>query len=80
MDEIEAGKTAFKALVADLLDGVEIVIPTRATQDNFLISLSKNGNRAFLTVSEDDLIDLPDEPQIVDEVQAEIKTALAKLG
>lgn len=80
MDELEAGKAAFLKLLADVAPGAQAVIPSAATQDNFLIAVSTAAGRAFLTVAEDDLIDLVDDPDIVAEVRARIGEAVAKIG
>jgi hypothetical protein len=76
LDEIEAGKAAFMELVADIAPDATAVIPTRATSDNFLIALNRAGRRVFITVSEDDLIDLAGEPDVIAEVRERIEEAL----
>jgi hypothetical protein len=45
----------------------------------FLISLTKGSNRKFITVSEDDIIDLPHEASIRMKVTKTIKDAIAAL-
>jgi len=80
LEEIEAGKAAFMSLLAALDPEVTAVIPTRATQDNFLISLSKAGKRTFVTLAEDDLIDLDGEADIIAEVRKHLQEALESLG
>ena len=59
MDEWEEGKQKFLELVHEINGTVEVVIPTKPTNSMFLISLTKGPNRKFITVSEDDIIDLP---------------------
>jgi len=78
-DELEAGKTALLALIASLDDRVQVVIPVRATNDRFLISLSKDGAREFISIAEDDLLDLEQEPMIRREVEATVRAGLGKL-
>lgn len=80
MDDVEAGKAAFLRLLAEVAPGARAVIPSAATQDNFLIAVSTAGGRAFLTVPEDDLIDMADDDAIADAVRARIEEALAKIG
>lgn len=75
-DEIEAGKAAFQAMVAGIDPGITVVIPTRATQDRFLISLTRAGRRVFVTVAEDDLIDLPEDPDVARDVRRQVDEAL----
>jgi len=76
-DEIEAGKAAFNALLAEVDPEASAVIPTRASDDRFLIALTSGGRRVFLTVSEDDLIDLPEDTAVADEVRTRVREALA---
>lgn len=76
MDDIEAGKAAFLKLLAEVAPDATAVIPTRATSDNFLIALNLAGRRVFITVSEDDMIDLADQPDIIGEVRERIEEAL----
>jgi hypothetical protein len=45
----------------------------------FLISLTKGPNRKFITVPEDDIIDLPHEASIRTKVTKTIKDAIAAL-
>lgn len=75
-NEVEAGKDAFRAMVAEIDPAITIVIPTRATQDKFLISLTRGGKRVFVTVAEDDLIDLPEVPEVARDVRRQIGEAL----
>jgi len=75
-DEIQAGKVAFQAMLAGIDPEIVIVIPTRATQDKFLISLTRAGKRVFVTVAEDDLIDLPNVPDVARDVREMVEEAL----
>ena len=76
MDEVEAGKAAFLALLADVDPEVTAVIPTRASSDQFLIALNRAGKRVFVTVSEDDMIDLAEAPDVSAEVRDRVARAL----
>jgi len=80
VDEIQAGKEAFLELLAQADPAVQAVIPSRATQDNFLISLTGPKGRVMITLSEDDLIDLAEDDDIMAEVQAQIDEALSGMG
>ena len=60
MDEFEEGKQKFLELVTALDGTVEVVIPTTPSQSLFKISLSKGANRTYITVHEDDILDLPE--------------------
>ncbi|MFQ5508705.1 MAG: hypothetical protein ACE5FN_05115 [Leptospirillia bacterium] len=76
MDEIEAGKAAFIKLLAEIDPEATAVIPSRATADNFLISLTTPTKRVFITLAEDDLIDLAEDDDIVAEVREKMVEAL----
>ncbi len=60
MDEFEEGKQKFLEIVTALDGTVEVVIPTTPSQSLFKISLSKGANRTYITVHEDDILDLPE--------------------
>ena len=79
MDEIETGKQKFLDLVRGVDSGVQVVIPVTPSNSMFLISLTKGPNRKFITVSEDDVIDLPNEADILAKVTKVIKDAVAAL-
>ncbi|MBI3804321.1 MAG: hypothetical protein HY282_11235 [Nitrospirae bacterium] len=76
MDEIEAGRAKFFEVLKKIDPKVEGVIPTRSTNNNFLISLTKGKARKFITVTEDDLIDMVDDELIREGVEAQIEEAL----
>lgn len=80
VDDVEAGKSAFLKLVAQVDASLSVVIPSAATQDNFLIALSNDNGRAMLMVAEDDLLDLVDDEDIVDEVRAKVVEAANKIN
>jgi len=80
MDEVEAGKSAFLELVAQVDSSLSAVIPSAATQDNFWIALSNDNGRAMLMVAEDDLIDLVDDEDIVAEVRVKVVEAADKIN
>lgn len=79
MDEWEEGKQKFLEVVRGLNGAVEVVIPTKPTNSMFLISLTKGPNRKFITVSEDDIIDLPSEAGICAKVTKTLQDAIAAL-
>lgn len=79
MDEWEEGKLKFLEVVKGIDQGVEVVIPTKPTNSMFLISLTKGANRKFITVSEDDVIDLPTEAGIRTKVTKTLQDAVATL-
>ncbi|MBI4001090.1 MAG: hypothetical protein HY348_04825 [Nitrospira defluvii] len=79
MDEWEEGKQKFLEVVQGISGAVEVVIPTKPTNSMFLISLTKGPNRKFITVSEDDIIDLPSEAGIRAKVTKTLQDAIAAL-
>ena len=78
-DEVETGKAALLELIAQLDADVQVVIPVRATNDRFLISLSKDGAREFISIAEDDLLDFEQEPSVRREVEETVRAGLSKL-
>ncbi|MDP9131734.1 MAG: hypothetical protein M3M98_01200 [Nitrospirota bacterium] len=79
MDEWEEGKLKFLEVVQGIDGAVEVVIPTKPTNSMFLISLTKGPNRKFITVSEDDIIDIPSEAGICAKVTKTVHDAIAAL-
>lgn len=79
MDEIETGKQKFLEVVRGVDSAVQVVIPVTPSNSMFLISLTKGPNRKFITVSEDDVIDLPNESDILAKVTKVVKDAIATL-
>jgi len=80
MDEIEEGKQRFLEVVKGVDPAVQVVIPVTASNSMFLISLTKGPNRKFITVPEDDIIDLPNESDIRIKVTKTVKDAVAALS
>lgn len=78
-EEFEEGKQKFLEVVKGVDGAVLVVIPTKPTNSMFLISLTKGPNRKFLTISEDDILDLPNEAGIVAKVTKTVKEAVAAL-
>jgi hypothetical protein len=79
MDEMEAGKQKFLDLVRNTDSAVQVVIPVTPSNSVFLISVTKGSNRKFITISEDDIIDLPNEADIVAKVEKVVREAVASL-
>ncbi len=79
MSEYEEGKQEFLKMVKGVDPSVEVVIPVTPSNSMFLISLTKGGNRKFITVSEDDLIDLPDQDDIRTKVTKVVRDAIGAL-
>ena len=79
MEEFDEGKQKFVQVVKSLDPSVEVVIPVTPSRGMFLISLTKSGQRKFLTVSEEDILDLPEDAGILKKVTSEIQNALAPI-
>ena len=79
MEEWEDGKQKLLEIVREVNQVVEVVIPTKPTNSMFLISLTKGPNRKFITLSEDDIIDLPSEARIRAKVTKTLQDAIASL-
>ena len=79
MDELEAGKQKFLEMVKEIDSVVEVVIPTTPSNSLFLISLTKGSNRKFITVPEDDILDLPNEQDIATKTVTMLKEAIGSL-
>ena len=79
MDELEEGKQKFLDIVRQIDPGVEVVIPATPSNNVFLISLTKGPNRKFITVAEDDILDLPQEEDILQKTTLLLKEAIAEL-
>lgn len=79
MDELEAGKKKFLEIVNSIDPSVDVVIPTTPSNNIFLISLTKGKNRKFITVQEDDILDLPHETDIVNKTTTELQKSIGEL-
>ncbi|MDE3018901.1 MAG: hypothetical protein KGO52_02545 [Nitrospirota bacterium] len=79
MDELEAGKQKFLGMVKEIDGAVQVVIPVTPSNSMFLISLTKGANRKFITVPEDDILDLPNEADILAKVTKVLRDAIAAL-
>ncbi len=79
MDELEAGKRKFLDLVKEIDAAVQVVIPVAPSNSMFLISLTKGPNRKFITIPEDDIIDLPNDAGILAKVTKVVTDAMAAL-
>ena len=79
MDDLEESKRTFLEFVAAFDPAVDVVIPTTPSQSLFKISFSKGGNRKFITIHEDDILDLPEEPSVQDKTKALIRETIEAL-
>lgn len=79
MSEWDEGKQEFQELVRRIDSAVQVVIPTTPSNSLFLISLTKGANRKFVTIPEDDILDLPHEEDIRAKVEKMVKDAVNAL-
>ncbi len=79
MEEFEDGKAKLLEVTRDIDADVAVVIPTVPSNGGFLISLTKGANRKFLTVPEDDVLDLPSEADVLSKTTAVLREAIAGL-
>ena len=73
------GMQKFLEIVKVTDAAVQVVIPVTPSNSMFLISLTKGPNRKFITISEDDIIDLPNEASILAKVTKTVRDAVAAL-
>jgi hypothetical protein len=78
-DEFAPAKERFISLVHEIDSDVTVVIPERSTQDAFRISLTRGGNRRFMTVSEDDMLDLVEDEHAAMKLHAKLRQEIAAL-
>ena len=76
MGEFDGGKEKFLQLVKNIDPAVEVVMPVTPSRGIFLISFTKAGQRKFLTVSEDDILDLPEDADILKKVTGEVQGSI----
>lgn len=79
MDEMEEGRQKFLDVVRGIDGAVQVVIPVSPSNSLFLISLTKGANRKFMTVPEDDIMDLPHDASIEAKVAKMVRDAIASL-
>lgn len=79
MNEVEIGKQKFAEIVKLIDPAVSVVIPVTPSNSLFLISLAKDRARKFITVSEDDIIDLVSDDLIRNEVEDRVRQTVADL-
>lgn len=79
MDEVQAGREKFIEMVKNIDPNVQCVIPVRSTNNNFLISLSKDKARKFITITEDDIVDIVDDELINQDVESQLRDAIKEM-
>jgi hypothetical protein len=78
-DEFTPAKQRFVDLVHEIDPDVVVVIPERSTQDAFRISLTLGSNRRFVTISEDELLDLIEDERAAAKMHAMLRGEIAGL-
>ena len=79
MDEMDEGKKKFLEVVGEMDAAVQVVIPVTPSNSLFLISLTKGQNRKFITLPEDDILDLPNDAGILAKVTKTVRDAVVTL-
>jgi hypothetical protein len=79
-EDFEPGKAKFLELVKSIDAAVEVVIPVTPSRGSFLISLTKGKVRKFISVNEDDIIDLTQDAEILRKVTEEVQSAIASFS
>ena len=79
-DEFDDGKKKFLEVVKSIDGAVEVVMPVTPSRGNFLISLTKGKARKFISIAEDDIVDLPNDEGIQKKVTGELQTAITELS
>jgi hypothetical protein len=79
-DEFDDGKKKFLEVVKSIDGAVEVVMPVTPSRGNFLIALTKGKARKFISIAEDDIVDLPDDEGIQKKVTGELQTAITELS
>ena len=59
--EVKVGIERFREACEQILPGIQIVVPSRATGGAFLVSFSHEGFRTYGTIKEDDFADWGEE-------------------
>lgn len=76
MGEFDEGKEKFLQVVKSIDPSVEVVMPVTPSRGMFLVSFTKAGQRKFLTISEDDILDLTEDPDILKKVTGEVQSSI----
>jgi hypothetical protein len=79
-DEFADAKEQLIAIVATIDPAVSVVIPTRATEDAFRISLTKGASRRFISLSEDDMLDLVESTSAAARIRDTLAKEIGALG
>jgi hypothetical protein len=78
-DEFAPAKQRFIDLVHEIDPDVSVVIPERSTQDAFRISLTHGSSRRFMTISEDEMLDLVEDEHAAAKMHATLRREIAAL-
>lgn len=78
-DEFSSAKQRFLALVHEIDPEVSVVIPERSTENAFRISLTRGSKRRFVTISEDEMLDLVEDERAAARMHAVLRGEAAAL-
>ena len=79
-DEFADPKRILTELVTAIDPAVTVVIPERSTLDAFRISLTKGQHRRFISLSEDDMLDLVESAAAVERTRTMLAAEIAALA
>ena len=80
MDEFDSGKEKLALLVKNIDSSVECVIPTRPTGAVFRVGLGKGNLKKYLSLSEDDLLDLSEDPGAEARIRKAVEPLIKELN
>ncbi|MFO0774041.1 MAG: hypothetical protein U0172_05180 [Nitrospiraceae bacterium] len=78
-NESDEGRAEFLRLVQQVDPHVQVVIPTAPSNSLYLISLTKGQSRKFVSIPEDDLLDLSEQADVRRKVATVVREAIAAL-
>lgn len=78
--DVSQGIELFKSHLASKLHGATIVIPVRPTGGAFLVSVTHQGFRTYLTIHEDDFADWGDKIQTKKSMSDVIEDCIKKIN
>ena len=80
VDEFDEGKAKLTALVLSMDPKTECVIPSVSSGGSFRVGLSKANIKKYLSLSEDDLLDLCEDPAAAGRIRALVEPLIKELN
>lgn len=76
MDEFQAGKQKLIELVRSLDPALDCVIPSRSTGGYFRVGLGKGNHKVFLSLTEDEILDLEESEEAMAKMKPKVEELL----